>query len=99
MLQNEISVPLENHTLYFFPNLGPDLPVRLSAHSMVEVEGDLYVIGGFDGDLIQKSIYRLQCSSGDCKWTTMKQELEIHRSYPVAIPVMDFYTNCNELFE
>ena len=62
---------------------------------MVEIGGDLYVIGGFDGDFVQKSIHRLQCSSGDCKWTTMNQELEIQRSYPVIIPIMDFYANCN----
>ena len=71
------------------------MPQRLSAHSMVEFDGDLYVIGGFDGNIVQKSIQRLQCSSGDCKWTTLKQELEIRRSYPVAIPVIDSYTNCN----
>ena len=82
----------------FFTILGPDLPERLSAHSIIELEGDLYVIGGFDGNIVKKSIHRLQCSSSDCKWTTMRQELEIRRSYPVAIPVLDSFTTCNWSF-
>ena len=82
----------------FFTILGPDLPERLSAHSIIELEGDLYVIGGFDGNIVKKSIHRLQCSSSDCNWTTMKQELEIRRSYPVAIPVLDSFTTCNWSF-
>ena len=52
---------------------------------MVEMEGDLYVIGGFDGETVQNSIHRLRCSSGICRWTTMKQELQVSRSYPIAI--------------
>ena len=62
---------------------------------MVEMEGDLYVIGGFDGETVQNSIHRLRCSSGICRWTTMKQELQVSRSYPIAILITDNIIDCH----
>merc|ERR1712008_14104 len=50
---------------------GPPMPESLLWHSMVEVNGDLYVIGGgnygdaYDGD---KLICKLSCSNGNFTW-------------------------------
>ena len=44
---------------------------------------------------LQKSLYRLKCLSGICNWTTMKQELDVPRSIPVAIPLKDSMVSCN----
>ena len=63
---------------------------------MVEVTGDLFVMGGDSPDGIQKSIYRLSCSSGECAWTSLKQELKVARYGFVAIPVMDSIVNCTK---
>ena len=66
---------------------------------MLEMHGDVYVIGGevicsacednvFGSDP-QSAIYQLSCSSGLCNWTTLNQHLNVARAYPVAIPVQD----------
>ena len=68
------------------------MPKRIEALSSVEIEGDLYTIGGYspeDAGKKQTEIQKLTCSSRVCTWTTISQSLKVGRSYPVAIPVMD----------
>ena len=64
------------------------MPKKLGGLSAVVLSGDLYAIGGWDeyGDY-QTAIHRLSCSSGNCAWTTMDQELNVARYYSVAMAV------------
>ena len=70
---------------------GPKMPKALSFFSAVELEGDLYTIGGWspEGKKHQKEIQKLSCSSHVCTWTTIAQHLRVARSHTVAIPMMD----------
>ena len=74
------------------------MPESLQWHSMVEVNGDLYVIGGdkygddYYGD---KLIYKLSCSDGNCTWTTLTQQLKYAREGQVAILVNDSFCRPN----
>ena len=62
---------------------------------MVEVMGDLFVLGGeMDDGVSQKYIYQLHCSSEECAWKTLNQEMRVPRKDFVAIPVMDSIVNC-----
>ena len=63
---------------------------------MVDFIGDLYAIGGFSEDAIEKAIYKLTCVSGDCKWTTMSQQLKVARGSSVTIPVSDSIIDCKD---
>ena len=82
---------------FLFAILGPTLPIKLEQHSMVQIMGDLYVLGGYGSTQFLVSIYKLSCSSGECAWTIIKQELKIGRLDFVAIPVMDSIVNCSDL--
>ena len=74
------------------------MPKSLIWHSMVEVNGDLYVIGGsnygdaYNGD---KLIHKLSCSDGNCTWTTLTQQLKFARKGHVAILVNDSFCRPN----
>jgi hypothetical protein len=79
---------------FFFLSLGPTLPKAIYGFSMLEMHGDVYVIGGVEIPIpplsgFNWSIYQLSCSSGTCSWSTLNQELWKGRRYPVAIPVQD----------
>ena len=68
------------------------MPKKLKALSAVVLKGDLYTIGGRDENddyqtLYQTAIHRLSCSSGNCAWRTMDQELKVARGYQVAMAV------------
>ena len=85
---------LENY--YDFAMSGPPLPKALCCHSMVEIDGDLFVIGGQnDVGEDQKSIHQLQLSSGNFSWRTLNQELTIARILLVGIPLGDAIGNVN----
>ena len=72
--------------------LGPPLPQILRGHSMLEMHGDVYVIGGTNTDgNEQSSIYQLSCSSGICSWSTLNHQLKVGKAYFVAIPVQDHF--------
>ena len=70
--------------------LGPPLPKGMQGTSTLEIQGDVYVIGGFKGEP-KSAIYKLTCSSGICSWSTLNQTLKVRRSYSVAIPVPDYF--------
>jgi len=66
---------------------GPPLPKALCCFSMLEIHGDAYIFGGYDGSNFNSAIYQLTCSSGICSWSTLNQELKVAREYTVAIRV------------
>ena len=83
--------------IYFLLTLGPPLPKALSHFSMVEIQGDVFLFGGYSGDFNYNSaIYQLTCSSGICSWSTLNQELKVARSSTVAIPVPDYFCEGKE---
>lgn len=66
---------------------------------MVQAMGDLFVLGGEYAHKVsigQKSIYQLRCSSEECTWKTLNQELRVPRIEFVAIVVMDSIVNCSK---
>ena len=64
------------------------MPKRLYGLSAVVLSGDLYAIGGRDeNSYYQTAIHRLSCSSGNCAWTTMDQELKVGRKDAIAMAV------------
>ena len=68
------------------------MPMKVSSLSVVQFGGDLYTIGGDLGGVgaqkqFNSAIHKLSCSSRDCKWATMTQELKVGRSGTVAIPI------------
>ena len=77
----------------FFLKLGPPLPKAIYGFSMLEMHGDVYVIGGYGSGGYQSSIYQLSCSSGICSWTTNSQQLQVGRFFQVTIPVQDHLCN------
>merc|ERR1712008_11211 len=67
---------------------GPKMPKKLYGLSAVVLSGDLYAIGGRDeNSYYQTAIHRLSCSSGNCAWTTMDQELKVGRKDAIAMAV------------
>ena len=78
--------------------LGPVLPEALDKISMVEIQGDAFVFGGYGGGsggqsnwIYNSNIFQFSCSSGNCSWSTLNQELKVGRSSTVAIPVPDTF--------
>ena len=65
---------------------GPQMPKGLDRHSMINIGGDLYILGGG-----QKLIYKLTCNFRECKWTTLNQRLKVDRINAVAIPLSDSF--------
>ena len=80
-------------TFFFFISvlltLGPALPKELGYHSMLEIQGNVFVFGGSNNDGEQSSIYQLTCSAGICGWSTLNQELKVARNRHIIIPVPD----------
>ena len=74
--------------IYFFLTLGPPLPKALYGISIVEIQGDAFLFGGYGGGY-NSAIYQLTCSSGICSWSTLSQELKVARYNHVAIRVPD----------
>ena len=71
------------------------MPKSLIWHSMVEVNGDLFVIGGSNFVNGDKLIHKLSCSDGNCTWTTLTQQLKFARKGHVAILVNDSFCRPN----
>ena len=73
---------------FFLLTLGPPLPKVLSSFSLVEIQGDAFIFGGYFGQF-NSAIYQLTCSSGICSWSTINQELKNARFGTAAILVPD----------
>ena len=68
------------------------MPKTLWGHSMLEIQGDLFVFGGWSSDGgYQTEIHKMSCSSAVCSWNTINQELKVARQYLVAISVPDYF--------
>ena len=69
------------------------MPKALGGHSMLEIQGDLFVFGGYssNGWNVQSEIHKMSCSSGVCSWTTINQELKVARRWTVAMSVPDYF--------
>ena len=76
---------------FFFLKLGPALPKALFGHSMLEIQGDVFLFGGYGYSDYNSVTYRLSCSSGICSWEALNQALTLGRRYTVAIPVPDIF--------
>ena len=74
----------------FLLTLGPALPKDLYHHSMLEIQGDVFLFGGRDSGY-NSAIYQLGCSSGICSWATLNQALTVGRKKAVAILVPDSF--------
>ena len=66
------------------------MPKILYSHSMLEIQGDLFVFGGYSS-VFQSAIHKMSCLSGVCSWTTISQELKTARRYLVAMSVPDYF--------
>ena len=75
--------------IYFLLTLGPPLPKGLYDISIVDIQGDAFLFGGYGDGGLNSAIYQLTCSSDICSWSTLNQEMKIGRRYTVAIPVPD----------
>ena len=67
--------------------LGPALPKAMRQSEMVELGENLYIIGGYSNDGLEKDIHQLSCISGSCSWMTLTQQLKVANMDLVAIPV------------
>ena len=68
------------------------MPKALTGHSLLEIQGDIFLFGGEDSnDNYNSAIYQLSCSSGICSWATHDQGLKFAREDAVAIPVPDSF--------
>ena len=92
-----MEISIETLNLASFDNLsiGPELPIPLLYHSMIEYGNDLIVMGGYSDSSKVKSIYRLSCALWSCKWTKMKQTLSYDRERLVSIPLPNSIVICN----
>ena len=74
--------------IFFFLTLGPPLPIGLHSFSMLEIQGDLFVFGGFYYTYHYNSaIYQLSCSSGNCRWSEFVRP-NLTRSFGLN-PILD----------
>ena len=71
--------------------LGPPLPKRLRRHKMLEIQGDLFVFGGMSDDGQQAAIHKLECSSNNCSWSTITQQMKTAKRDVVAIAVPNWF--------
>ena len=68
------------------------MPKRTERHAMVEIQGDLFVFGGLDKpNSRQKAIHKLECSSNNCSWSTINQQMKTDRRDVVAIVVPNWF--------
>ena len=74
---------------------GPDLPISLYKHSMVNLGLGQAVLGGYNDNVIMNKIYHVTCSQQICKISKLSQELKVPRQSFVAIPVPDSLSGCS----
>ena len=93
----------KSHEKFFFSFTGTPLPKKLLYPAAVSIDGDMFLIGGYE---YQKgwhsTIYKLICKSEECYWThprrpgtVLPQTLRLGRSQMVAVAVPDDFFDCN----
>ena len=73
---------------------GPNLPMSLDRHAMVQLGNGQAIIGGGGNGYIQAKIHLLNCINRNCSISTLNQELSVPRSYFLAIPIPDTIAGC-----
>jgi len=73
---------------------GPQLPLKLEAHSMVPLGNGQAIIGGYSLTNLQSKIYSLTCTNRNCKIELMSTELSVPKDRFVAIPIPDRISGC-----
>ena len=68
---------------------GPDSPIPLAEHGMVNFGTDLVVMGGRSNGSFSSAFYQLSAENGKLKWEKMKHELKKPRSDFVAMTIPD----------
>ena len=76
---------------------GPDLPLKLAAHSMVALGNKVYVIGGVTPGnalvgITQSKIYEMDEKMD--QWRQMEQKLSVARYYTTVLVVPDTMVSC-----
>ena len=92
---DQINISLTKSCIFCNLSIGPELPIPLVWHSMIEYGNDLIVMGGFSENSPVKSIYRISCELWSCEWTKMKQTLSYDRASFVSIPLPHSIVTCN----
>ena len=82
--------------IYFLLTLGPPLTKGLYDISIVDIQGDAFLFGGYGDGGLNSAIYRLTCSSDICSWSTLNLELKVGRIFSVAILVPDYFCEGKE---
>ena len=75
--------------MFYFYKLGPNMIKGLYGHSMVNIGGDLIVIGGVSSDYSYSySLFKMACNNLDFEWTEITEtKLKIPRSHHVSMVV------------
>ena len=72
---------------------GPKLPKNIKGASSVEINGNLYLIGGIEsnqkGTTYSSCIYKISCYNNICNWEEMDQKLDFGRHDFIAMAVSD----------
>ena len=98
-LKWSVGAPNPYHIHEFFCQdifiLGPDLPIPLFAHQMVNFDGSVVAIGGGKRSGHSDALFKLLCSTkGECEWKKMSQKLTVARDFFVAMTIPDEMANC-----
>ena len=81
--------------ILFISFTGPNLPIGIYRHAMVQLGNGLAIIGGWgDGHGIQAKIHLLNCMNRKCSISTLNQELSVPRQWFLAIPIPDTIAGC-----
>ncbi len=78
---------------------GPDLPDKTDgAYMTATPDGQSLIFSGgeFSNGAQQKSLYRFQCVSGNCKWEKLPQAMNVARFWHTAIFVPESTFPCHE---
>ena len=75
---------------------GPNLPIPLMdiTHSTATLGKGQALFGGHNNYISQKKIYVINCFSGECLISQLKQEISVPRSANMVIPLPDTISGC-----
>ena len=73
---------------------GPNLPMRLHWHAMVQLGNKQAIIGGYGNGNFQDKIHLFSCTNRNCSIHQLDQVLSLPRLQFVAIPIPDTLSGC-----
>ena len=68
-------------------SLGPPLPKAMHGLSMVTINNDGFVFGGYDGDDRNKEVFKISCANEICQWSTTDKVVDNGKYLTLAIPI------------